>query len=459
MPVTIEEIVTINPATEAEIHRYPAMSEAEVGAVLDSVHRSSTGWRNVPMSRRTELMHAAAAVLRSRVDEFAWMITDEMGKAITEAHAEIQKCATSFDHFADHAAEFLADQDAPSDGTRSFVAFEPLGTVLAIMPWNFPFWQVTRFAVPALMAGNTAVLKHASNTTGCALAIEAVFREAGFPDSVFRTLVIPGTRVRPVIEDRRIVAVTLTGSDAAGAQVAESAGRCLKKSVMELGGSDAFVVLEDADVEAAAKVGVRSRFQNCGQSCIAAKRFIVVEQVADRFEEAFVEAARQLQVGDPTDSETQMGPLAREDLREELDRQVQQSLAAGARLLTGGRRLDRPGWFFEPAVLAGCAPGMPAFDEETFGPMAAMLRVSDEDQARDLANHSAFGLGGNVWTGDVERGIRFARGLETGGVFINGMTHSDPRLPFGGVKRSGYGRELHAFGIREFVNIKTVWAG
>ena len=290
MPVTIEEIVTINPATEAEIHRYPAMSEAEVGAVLDSVHRSSTGWRNVPMSRRTELMHAAAAVLRSRVDEFAGMITDEMGKAITEAHAEIQKCATSFDHFADHAEEFLADQDAPSDGTRSFVAFEPLGTVLAIMPWNFPFWQVTRFAVPALMAGNTAVLKHASNTTGCALAIEAVFREAGFPDSVFRTLVIPGTRVRPVIEDRRIVAVTLTGSDAAGAQVAESAGRCLKKSVMELGGSDAFVVLEDADVEAAAKVGVRSRFQNCGQSCIAAKRFIVVEQVADRFEEAFVEA-------------------------------------------------------------------------------------------------------------------------------------------------------------------------
>jgi succinate-semialdehyde dehydrogenase/glutarate-semialdehyde dehydrogenase len=297
------------------------------------------------------------------------MITDEMGKAITEAHAEVQKCATSFDHFADHAADFLADQDAPSDGAQSFVAFEPLGTVLAIMPWNFPFWQVTRFAAPALMAGNTGVLKHASNTTGCALAIEAVFREAGFPDSVFRTLVIPGTRVRPVIEDPRVVAVTLTGSDAAGAQVAESAGRCLKKSVMELGGSDAFVVLEDADIEAAAKVGVRARFQNCGQSCIAAKRFIVVEQVADRFEEAFVEAARELRVGDPTDPGTQMGPLAREDLREDLDRQLQQSLAAGARLLTGGRRLDRPGWFFEPTALTGCAPGMPAFDEETFGPM------------------------------------------------------------------------------------------
>lgn len=459
MSVTTDEIVTINPATEAEIRRYPVMSEVEVAQALDSVHRSFAGWSRVPMSRRAELMRAAATLLRSRVDEFARVITDEMGKALTEARAEVLKCATSFDYFADHAQEYLADRDAPSDGTRSFVAFEPLGTVLAVMPWNFPLWQVTRFAAPAMMAGNTAVLKHASNTTGCALAIESVFREAGFPDSVFRALVIPSSRVRPVVEDPRIAAVTLTGSEDAGSSVAGSAGRSLKKSVMELGGSDAFVVLEDADIEAAAKVGVRARFQNCGQSCIAAKRFIVVEQVADRFEEAFVEAARQVQVGDPTDPETQMGPLARSDLREDLDHQLQASLAAGARVLTGGRRLDRPGWFFEPTVLGNCTPGMPAFDEETFGPMAAMIRVSAEDEARDLANRSAFGLGGNVWTGDLERGVRFARSLETGGVFINGMTHSDPRLPFGGVKRSGYGRELHAFGIREFVNVKTIWVG
>ena len=459
MAITVNEIVTVNPATEAELHRYPVMSEAEVGAVLDSVRGSSPAWRGVPIRHRAELMHAAAAVLRRRIDELAGLITAEMGKAVTEARAEVEKCASTFDHFADHAEEYLADQDAPADGSRSFVTFEPLGTVLAIMPWNFPFWQVTRFAAPALMAGNTGVLKHASNTTGCALAIESVFRDAGFPDSVFRTLVVPGRRVAPVIEDPRVAAITLTGSDDTGAQAAAVAARSLKKSVLELGGSDAFVVLEDADLEAAARVGVRARFQNCGQSCIAAKRFIVAEKIADSFEEAFVAEARRLRTGDPTEPATQMGPLARDDLRQDLERQLQQSLDAGARLLTGGRRLDRKGWFFEPTVLAGCAPGMPAFDEETFGPLAAVARVASEEEARDLANHSAFGLGGNVWTRDVERGVRFARSLETGGVFVNGMTHSDPRLPFGGVKRSGYGRELHAFGIREFVNIKTIWVG
>jgi succinate-semialdehyde dehydrogenase/glutarate-semialdehyde dehydrogenase len=455
----VDEIVTVNPATEAELQRYPVMTEDEVGAILDDARSSGPGWRAVPIGRRAELMHAAAGVLRRRAGELARLVTAEMGKLNAEARAEVEKCAGTCDHYADHAEEYLADQPAPSDGSSSFVAFEPLGTVLAIMPWNFPLWQVIRFAAPALMAGNTAVLKHASNTTGSGLAVEAVFREAGFPESVFRALVIPGRRAGAVVEDARVAAVTLTGSEEAGAQTAAIAGRCLKKTVLELGGSDAFVVLEDADIEAAAATAVRARFQNCGQSCIAAKRFIVVDAVAERFEEAFVAATRRLRVGDPTDPETTMGPLARDDLRGDLERQLRGSLDRGARLLTGGRRPDRRGWFYEPTVLTGCTSGMPAFDEETFGPLAAVTRVSGEDEARRLANHSAFGLGGNVWTRDVERGVRFARSLETGGVFVNGMTHSDPRLPFGGVKRSGYGRELYSFGIREFVNIKTIWVG
>jgi succinate-semialdehyde dehydrogenase/glutarate-semialdehyde dehydrogenase len=459
MAVNVDEIVTVNPATEAELQRHPVMTEAEVGTVLEAVRASGPGWREVPIGRRADLMHAAAGVLRRRVDELAGLVTAEMGKLTTEARGEIQKCATTCDHFADHAEEYLADQPAPSDGSSSFVAFEPLGTVLAIMPWNFPFWQVIRFAAPALMAGNTAVLKHASNTTGSGLAIEAVFREAGFPEQVFRTLVIPGRRAGAVVADPRIAAVTLTGSEAAGADTAAVAGRSLKKTVLELGGSDAFVVLEDADIEAAAATAARARFQNCGQSCIAAKRFIVVDAVAGSFEEAFVAATRRLRAGDPTDSSITLGPLARDDLRDDLERQLRGSLERGARLATGGHRLDRRGWFFEPTVVTGCAPGMPAFDEETFGPLAAVARVADEDEARRLANHSDFGLGGNVWTRDLERGVRFARSLETGGVFVNGMTHSDPRLPFGGVKRSGYGRELHSFGIREFVNIKTIWVG
>ncbi|HYA00538.1 MAG TPA: NAD-dependent succinate-semialdehyde dehydrogenase [Candidatus Binatia bacterium] len=459
MTVTVDQIVTVNPATEEVIAHHPVMPEAEVDAVLEAVHGAFPAWRDLPMRRRSELMHEAAAVLRRRRDELAALITIEMGKVSGEARAEVEKCATTCDHYAEHAEDYLADLEAPSDASRSFVAFEPLGTVLAVMPWNFPFWQVIRFAAPALMAGNTGVLKHASNTTGSALAIESVFREAGFAEPVFRTLVLPGRRVEALIEDARIAAVTLTGSDATGSQVAAAAGRCLKKTVLELGGSDAFVVLDDADLEAAAATAARSRFQNCGQSCIAAKRFIVVETVADSFEEALVAEAERFRTGDPTEPSSTMGPLARADLREELEGQLRDSVQRGARVLSGGRRLDRRGWFFQPTVLAGCAPGMPAFDEETFGPLAAVSRVSGEDEARRLANHSAFGLGGNVWTRDVERGVRFARSLETGGVFVNGMTHSDPRLPFGGVKRSGYGRELHSFGIREFVNVKTIWVG
>jgi succinate-semialdehyde dehydrogenase/glutarate-semialdehyde dehydrogenase len=456
---TAAEIVTVNPATEEEVDHFRVMTSPEVDAIIEKVSGSFPHWRRVPISRRAELMHAAAAILGRRVDELSVLITAEMGKPLGEARAEVEKCASVCAFYAERAEEFLADLPAPSDSAASFIAFEPLGTVLAIMPWNFPLWQALRFAAPALMAGNTAVLKHASNVTGCALEVESVFREAGFPDSVFRTLVFPGRRAAAVIKDPRVAAVTLTGSDTTGSEVAAAAGATLKKTVLELGGSDAFVVLEDADLEAAAAMAVRSRFQNCGQSCIAAKRFIVVDSVAAQFEEAVVNATRGLRVGDPTQPETQMGPMARRDLRDDLQRQLRDSVGRGARLLTGGRRPDRPGWFFEPTVLGGCAPGMPAFDEETFGPLAAVARVSGEEEARALANRSIYGLGGNVWTRDIERGVRFARSLETGGVFVNGMTHSDPRLPFGGVKRSGYGRELHAFGIREFVNIKTIWVG
>jgi succinate-semialdehyde dehydrogenase/glutarate-semialdehyde dehydrogenase len=454
---TAAEIVTVNPATEDEVNRFRVMTSPEVDAIIEKVSGSFADWSHLPMRRRAELMRAAAAILRQRCEGLAGLITAEMGKPLGEARAEVEKCANVCAFYAECAEEFLADLPAPSDAAMSFVTFEPLGTVLGIMPWNFPLWQAFRFAAPALMAGNTAVLKHASNVTGCALEIESVFREAGFPDSVFRSLVIPGSRVAAVIEDSRVAAVTLTGSDATGSEVAAAAGASLKKTVLELGGSDAFVVLEDADLEAAAATAVRSRFQNCGQSCIAAKRFIVADAVAEQFEEAFVTATRGLRVGDPSNPETEMGPMARSDLRNELQRQLRDSLGRGARLLTGGRRPDRPGWFFEPTVLGNCGPGMPAFDEETFGPLAAVTRVPGEGEALALANRSPYGLGGNVWTGDVERGVRFARRMETGGVFVNGMTHSDPRLPFGGVKRSGYGRELHAFGIREFVNVKTVW--
>ncbi len=452
-----DEIVTVDPATEEETGRYPFMTGAEVEATLGAVARAFRGWRELPVERRGELMHAAAQILRGRIPELAALITREMGKPAGEARAEVEKCAVTMEHFADGAPGYLAAQPAPSDSERSFIALEPLGTVLAVMPWNFPLWQVVRAAAPALMAGNTILLKHAENTTGCALALAAVLRDAGLPEGVFGVLMVPEDRVAGVIRDPRVAGVTLTGSAAAGAAVASAAGGALKKTVLELGGSDAFVVLDDADVEAAAATAVRSRFQNCGQSCIAAKRLIAVDTVADAFEEALVARVLTLAVGDPTDPATQVGPMARADLRDALEGQLRRSVERGARVLAGGGRPRRSGWFLEPTVLAGCAPGMPAFDEETFGPLAALTRVSGEEEALAAANRSAYGLGGNVWTRDVERGLRFARRMETGGVFINGMTHSDARLPFGGIKRSGYGRELHAFGIREFVNVKTVW--
>ena len=402
-------------------------------------------------------MSRVAELLRERRDPLASLITAEMGKTTAEARAEVEKCAFTCDWFAAHAAGFLADEPSPSDSPRSFVAFEPLGTVLAGMPWNYPLWQVFRFAAPGLCAGNCAVLKHASNVSGCALAIGDLFKDAGFPRGVFAVLLIPNDRVAAVIEDPRVAAVTLTGSTAAGRSVGAAAGRSLKPAVLELGGSDAFIVLDDADLEAAASAAAKARFQNAGQSCIAAKRFIVVDAVADDFEELLVAEARRVVVGDPLRESVTMGPLARGDLRETLERQLRDSVAAGARLRCGGGRLDGRGYFVTPAVLTGCTSEMPAFREETFGPLAAVMRVASADEALSQANNSDFGLGGNIWTRDEERGVALARRMDSGGVFINGMTHSDPRIPFGGVKDSGYGRELASFGIREFVNVKTIW--
>jgi len=448
---------SVNPAIEEEIESWPVTGQAAIEAILEASHRASRDWRRTPIRARTGLLRAAAVALRGRVDENAATIVREMGKPVGEARAEVEKCAFACEYFAEHAEAFLADEQAPSDSPASFIAYEPLGTVLACMPWNFPYWQVFRCAAPALAAGNCVVLKHASNVTGCALRIERVFEEAGFPEAVFRTVLVPAAEVARLIADPRIAAVSLTGSTDAGRSVAAAAGEHIKKCVLELGGSDAFVVLGDADVERAAEVAARSRFQNAGQSCISAKRFIVVGAVADEFEERLIAGAERIRLGDPSLEATQMGPVARRDLRENLERQLRQSVDQGAVLRTGGTRPDGPGFFLTPAVVTNCDASTTAFVEETFGPLAAVARVRDEDAAVELANHSMFGLGGNVWTRDTDRGVAVARRMASGGVFVNGMTHSDPRLPFGGIKDSGYGRELHRVGIREFVNVKTVW--
>jgi succinate-semialdehyde dehydrogenase/glutarate-semialdehyde dehydrogenase len=449
----------INPATEEVIGDVPDHDEAEVERRLRRATEAYASWRTTPMAERRRLMHAAAGALRRHAADFARLMTTEMGKPIVAAEQEVEKCAACCDYFADHAEDMLARRDVGSDAQRSYVRFDPIGAVLAIMPWNFPFWQVIRFAAPGLMAGNVGVLKHAPNVPGCALALERVFREAGFPDGAFTPLLLPNDRAEAVIRHPAIRAVTLTGSDRAGKAVAATAGSVLKKTVLELGGSDPFIVLRDADVDAVAKEAAKARCINSGQSCIAAKRFIVDETIADRFEQAMAGAMAAMRVGDPLDRATDVGPLARLDLLENLDRQVRASTAAGAKLLTGGRRLDRKGYFYPPTVLAGVRPGMPAFDEETFGPVAAVIRATDPAEAVRLANASYYGLGSSIWTADPARAEALAADLDAGCVFVNGIVKSDPRLPFGGVKDSGYGRELSAFGIHEFTNIKTVWVG
>ncbi|MFY9706089.1 MAG: NAD-dependent succinate-semialdehyde dehydrogenase, partial [Desulfobacterales bacterium] len=421
-------------------------------------HQTFVDWKTRTFSERAELMKKAAVVLRDKVGEFARLMALEMGKPVRDGRLEIEKCAWVCDYYAEQAEAILSPEIIATDAAKSYVTFQPLGVVLAVMPWNYPFWQVFRFAVPALMAGNAGVLKHSANVPGCALAIEDVFRQAGFPENIFQTLMISGERVEKVIENPLVKAVTLTGSKPAGQAVAAAAGRLLKKSVLELGGSDPYIVLEDADLEAAAAACASSRLLNSGQSCIAAKRFVVVEAVRKTFETLLVDQMRAKKMGDPLEESVEIGPQARFDLRDDLHRQVRQSVEKGARCLLGGKLPDGPGAFYPPTVLTDVHKGMPAYDEETFGPVAAVIGVKDEKEAIRVANDTVFGLGAAVFTRDIARGERIAAtALDAGSCFVNAFVKSDPRLPFGGIKESGYGRELSHYGIKEFVNIKTVY--
>jgi succinate-semialdehyde dehydrogenase/glutarate-semialdehyde dehydrogenase len=450
-------IESINPASGEMLERYDEMTRPEVGAAIDAAHAAFLQWRETSFAKRAGHMRKAASLLRERAHEYGRLMALEMGKPIRDGIAESQKCALGCDYYAEHAERYLADEVVETGAHKSFVAFRPLGVVLAVMPWNFPFWQVIRFAAPALMAGNAGVLKHASNVPACALALEKLFVDAGFPENLFRTLMIGSKMVGDVIAHPHVRAVSLTGSTPAGRDVASKAGAVLKKCVLELGGSDAYLVLSDADVEFTAAACAKGRLVNSGQSCIAAKRFIVLEGLKARFEQQLVAEMGKAVVGDPLDENTTVGPMARRDLRDELHEQVTKSIAKGARLLCGGKAPDGTGAFYPPTVLSDVHPGQPAYDEEMFGPVAAVIAAKDLDDALRIANDSEFGLGGGVFTRDLALGERLAADrIEAGSVFVNGTVASDPRLPFGGVKDSGYGRELSSYGIREFVNIKTV---
>jgi succinate-semialdehyde dehydrogenase/glutarate-semialdehyde dehydrogenase len=447
----------VNPATGETLRTYDEMTPQQTAAAIEEAHAAWMSWRKVPFSERARPMKRAAAILRERKEEFAKLMAVEMGKPVKQGIAEAEKCALGCDYYADHAEVHLAPEIVKTEAAKSYVAFEPIGVVLAVMPWNFPFWQVFRFAAPALMAGNAGVLKHASNVPGCAIAIEEVFVAAGFPKGVFRTLLIGSRQVKSVIEHARVSAVTLTGSTPAGKAVAAQAGAALKKTVLELGGSDPYVVLEDADLDYAVNTCATSRLINSGQSCVNAKRFIVVEPLVAAFTEKLVAAMKSKRMGDPLAEGTDVGPQARTDLRDELHTQVMDSVAKGARLLLGGEIPPGKGSFYPPTVLADVKPGMPAYEEELFGPVASVFAARDEAEAVRIANDSIFGLGAAVFTKDAARGERVARELEAGCTFVNALVASDPRLPFGGIKESGYGRELGTYGIKEFVNIKTVY--
>lgn len=452
-------IRSINPATGALVAEYDSHTAYQVDAALQEAVAAQAKWRKTPINQRTALLTGMARELRAGKDRFARLITEEMGKPISEAAAEIEKCAATCEFYAEAAPDFLAEETIASNATHSGVVFDPLGVVLAIMPWNYPFWQFFRFAAPALAAGNAAILKHASNVPGCAVEIEALMTRAGCPEGLMRNLLISSGQVAGLIADDRIAAVTLTGSTEVGQLVAAQAGAALKKQVLELGGSDPFIVLADADLESAAQTAVKSRFINVGQSCVNAKRFIVEESVADAFTEKFVAHVAALKVGDPLDPETQIGPMARGNLRDELHDQVARSVSAGARALIGGEPLEGSGCYYAPTVLDGVTPKHVAFREELFGPVASIIRARDSDHAVELANDSEFGLASTIWTADLELARKMSRALDAGAVFINGMVASDARIPFGGIKKSGYGRELGSYGIREFTNIKTIWIG
>jgi succinate-semialdehyde dehydrogenase/glutarate-semialdehyde dehydrogenase len=452
-------IQSVNPSSGELLKTFQTDGPEAVERKVALASTAFREWRRVSFAERARLMTRAAEILEQGKDRFGRIMTAEMGKPIQSARDEAGKCASACRYYAENAERLLADETVETAAKLSYIRYQPIGPVLAVMPWNFPFWQVFRFAAPALMAGNTGLLKHASNVPQCALAIAAVFREAGFPEGAFQTLLIGSDAIAGVIADERVKAVTLTGSEAAGSQVAALAGRHLKKTVLELGGSDPFIVMPSAALETAVRHAVRARVVNNGQSCIAAKRFLIAEPVADEFERRFVAAMEALRVGDPMDEATELGPLAMPQILEGLDDQVQRSVAAGARLLTGGQRLERPGNYYAPTVLADVPESAPAACEEIFGPVAGLFRVLDTDAAIRLANATSFGLGASVWTNSPAEQARFIDEIEAGLVYVNGMVVSDPRLPFGGVKRSGYGRELGTCGIREFVNIKTVWIG
>ncbi|HWC96909.1 MAG TPA: NAD-dependent succinate-semialdehyde dehydrogenase [Candidatus Sulfopaludibacter sp.] len=449
-------IASINPATGETLKTFPALTADQLEDKLARADRAWRSYRRTPFADRARWLAAAAEILTAEKDRLGRIMTLEMGKTIASARAEAAKCATACTYYVEHGEQLLADEAVDAGGGRSFLRYDPIGPVLAVMPWNFPFWQVFRFAAPALMAGNVGLLKHASNVPQCALAIEDVIRRAGFPDDVFQTLLIGSGDVARVIDDARVKAASLTGSEPAGAQVASQAGRQIKKTVLELGGSDPFLVMPSADVARAAQVAVEARTINNGQSCIAAKRFIAESGIASEFEHRFVDAMRALRVGDPMDESTQVGPLATPGIRDDLDRQVRESVAKGARLLCGGQVLPGPGNFYAPTVLVDVPVDSPAYREEMFGPVAVLFRASGLDEAIRLANDTEFGLGASVWTNDAAEQERCISEIEAGMVFINGMVASDARLPFGGTKRSGYGRELSTYGIREFVNVKTV---
>ena len=448
---------SLNPSTNQLIQTYASWDSSRLEQALEKTRRAQQAWAQTSFSQRAEVLRNAAMQLRAQRDRYATLITQEMGKPLREARAEVEKCTTVCDYYAQHGEEFMRAEPVNSEASKSYIAHHPLGVVLAVMPWNFPFWQAFRAAAPALMAGNALLLKHAPNVPQCALAIEAIFRECGLPDGVFASLMIEVEQVADVIASPHVHAVTLTGSEAAGRKVAALAGQHLKKCVLELGGSDPFIVLHDADLELAVNMAIASRFMNCGQSCIAAKRFIVVPQIADEFLQKLKIRVGAIKVGDPLDEATRIGPMARADLRDELHRQITDSIAQGAVAVTGCKPVEREGFFYQPSILDQVTSNTRAWHEELFGPVATVIRAASEADALRIANETRFGLGSSIWSKDTARAEQLAAHIQAGSTFINGMVKSDPRLPFGGVKASGYGRELSRLGMHEFVNAKTVW--